>query len=87
MQFQADAQFGVLGDGEAGEPGPVRRDLLLPLPLVDALKVGEPAAGAEVRYLVTRRTARTARQRDDPADSELGGQPDSIAKGLVMLPG
>ena len=87
VQFQADAQFGVLGGGELGQAGPVGRDLLLPLPLVDALQVGEPAAGPEVRHLVAGGAARAAGQRDHPADAEQRGQPDGVAQGPVVLTG
>ena len=69
VQLQADPQPGILRRGEGGQAGPVGRDPLLPLPLVDALQVGQPAARAEVRHLVAGRTARAARQCDHAVDA------------------
>ena len=87
MQLEADAQPGVLGGGELGQAGPVGRDLLLPLPLVDALQVRQPAAGPEVRHLVAGGAARAAGQRDHPVHAEQRGQPDGVTQRPVVLAG
>ncbi len=87
VQFQADPQAGILCGGELRQAGPVRFDLLLPLALIDAFQVGQPAARAEMRRPVPRQASRAARHGDHAADPQLGGQPDRVAEVLVMPPG
>ena len=55
MQLDADQQVGVLGAANSLSVAPVRRHGALPLLLVDALEVGQPAAGGEVRRAIARR--------------------------------
>src|SRR5947208_15855613 len=68
VELQTDQQSWVLGPGEVGKPGPVGEDAFLPLGFVDALQVGQPAAGREVGDAVAAGPRRAAGEGNHPVE-------------------
>jgi hypothetical protein len=85
VQLQADAHARRLAGGELGEVVPVRRDRVLPLPLPQALHVGQPRAAGEHRPGRVARPAGTAAHRHDAIATEHDGQAQRVTQRGVVL--
>src|SRR5438309_1598141 len=67
---------------------PVRCDALSPLPIRNALQVGQPAPAGEMRSRAIGRTGpRAAGHGDDALDAKLRGEPDRLAELAVVAGG
>ena len=70
--------------GELTDVRPVILERSVPLALVDALQIGQPAAAGEMRRHVAGEAAGQPASATMRSDPELAGEPDAVAQRGVM---